>query len=106
MTATAVWLAREVFARYPVCDLAVWTNYVQLFEHISLPKVKGQFAVRREPQLAPRGLVLRCACSPFQRVDKKCRNVEAGLVSDFLKAGRTGDIDLSNRITNHIKPNE
>jgi hypothetical protein len=70
------------------------------------PKVEGLIDVRRGPLRALQGFIVRCTCGPLQCVNEERRDVEAGLVGDFLKAGRTGDIDLSDGITNYIKPNE
>ena len=70
------------------------------------PKVEVLVDVRRRPMRALQGFIVRCTCGPLQRVNEVRRDVEAGLVGDFLEASRTGDIDLSDRITDYVKTNE
>src|SRR5258708_5293370 len=42
----------------------------------------------------------------FQGVEKHPGDVEAGLLSDLLKASRAGDIDLGEPVPDHVQPHE
>src|SRR2546427_4040172 len=44
--------------------------------------------------------------SAFQRVDEHLGDVEAGLLRDFLEAGRAGDVDLGEAVADHVQPGE
>ena len=42
----------------------------------------------------------------FERVDEHRRDVEARLIADFLKAGRTGDVDLGQAVADDVEPDQ
>ncbi len=50
--------------------------------------------------------VARIRHSRFQRIDEQESHIAARLIKDFLEAGRAGDIDLRDAVTDHIYPGQ
>src|SRR3954470_17293983 len=42
----------------------------------------------------------------LERVDEHLRHVEAGLIGDFLEAGRAGDVDLGEDVADHVQADQ
>jgi hypothetical protein len=40
----------------------------------------------------------------FDRLDEHRSDIETGLLFDFLKTGRTSDVDLGEKVTDHVQP--
>src|SRR5450631_1893874 len=56
---------------------------------------------RRNPHLDVPGLLLRCRT--LQRIDEPAGDVESRLLADFDEAGRTGHIDLGQKVADHVE---
>ena len=87
------------------CSAKRWMAKLRAtFEHIRAQKLKADCLMCCNTAGAA-GVHRSLYVWSTQCVNEERQDVEAGLVGDFLKAGRTGDIDLSDGITNYIKPN-
>ena len=66
-------------------------------------------AIRRNAcygDAAPRGSDKLGMRRAIQGVDERLRNVETGLLHDFLKAGRARDVDLGEAVADHVQADQ